>query len=74
MLLCGWGLERRQARHLIRLVRFGDGIGVRMYLTNVCDPLLLSLEDVAQVYARRWDIELAFRLRKRVSGHVALVE
>jgi hypothetical protein len=62
------GTGQKQARHLIRLVRFGDGIGVRMYLTNVCDPLLLSLEDVAQVYARRWDIELAFRLLKEYLG------
>ena len=62
------GTGQKQARHLIRLVRFGDGIGVRMYLTNVCDPLRLSLEDVAQVYARRWDIELAFRLLKEYLG------
>lgn len=39
-----------------------------MYLTNVCDPLLLSLSDIAQVYARRWDIELAFRLLKDYLG------
>jgi hypothetical protein len=37
------GTGQKQARHLVRLVRFGDGVGVRMYLTNVCDPLLLSL-------------------------------
>ena len=35
-----------------------------MYLTNVCNPQLLSLGEVAQLYARRWDIELAFRLLK----------
>jgi IS4 transposase len=74
MPLYGWGPGRRQARHLVRLVRLGDGIGIRMYLTNVCDPQLLSLGEVAQLYARRWDIEMAFRLRKRVSGNVALVE
>jgi hypothetical protein len=68
------GTGQKQARHLLRLVRFGDGIGVRMYLTNVCDPQVLSLAGVAQLYARSFDIELAFRLRKRVSGHVALVE
>ena len=68
------GTGQKQARHLVRLVRLGDGIGVRMYLTNVCDPQLLSLGEVAQLYARRWDIEMAFRLRKRVSGDVALVE
>ena len=37
------GTGQKQARHLVRLVRLGDGIGVRMYLTNVCDPQLLSL-------------------------------
>jgi hypothetical protein len=62
------GTGREQARHLVRLVRLGDGIGVRMYLTNVCDPHLLSLGEVAQLYARRWDIELAFRLLKDYLG------
>jgi hypothetical protein len=37
------GTGQKQARHLVRLVRLGDGIGVRMYLTNVCEPQLLSL-------------------------------
>jgi hypothetical protein len=37
------GTGQEQARHLVRLVRLGDGIGIRMYLTNVCDPQLLSL-------------------------------
>jgi hypothetical protein len=41
---------------------------VRVYLTNVCDPQLLSLWQVAQLYARRWDIELAFRLLKDYLG------
>lgn len=58
----------------MRLVRLGDGVGVRVYLTNVCDPQMLALGEIAQLYARRWDIEMAFRLRKRVSGNVALVE
>jgi hypothetical protein len=62
------GTGQKQARHLVRLVRLGDGIGVRMYLTNVCDPQLLSLGEVAQLYARRWDIELAFRLLKEYLG------
>jgi hypothetical protein len=62
------GAGHKQAGHLVRLVRLGDGIGVRMYLTNVCDPQLLSLGEVAQLYARRWDIELAFRLLKEYLG------
>jgi hypothetical protein len=48
--------------------RMSDGIGVRMYLTNICDPQLLSLGEVAHLYARRWDIELAFRLLKEYLG------
>ena len=62
------GTSQQQARHLVRLVRLSDGIGVRMYLTNVCDPHLLSLGEVAQLYACRWDIELAFRLLKDYLG------
>jgi IS4 transposase len=62
------GTGQKQARHLVRL---SDGIEVRMYLTNVCDPQLLSLAEVAQLYARSFDIEMAFRVRKRVSWPAA---
>jgi len=58
------GTGQKQARHLVRLVRLADEVGVRMYLTNVCDPQVLSLAEVAQVYASGFDIELAFRLLK----------
>jgi IS4 transposase len=58
------GTGQKQARHLLRLVRLGDGSGVRMDLTKVCDPQLLSLGEVAPLYARSFDIELAFRLLK----------
>lgn len=53
---------------LMRLVRFHDGKGLRTYLTNVCDPRQLSLREVAQLYARRWDIELAFLTLKEQLG------
>ncbi len=62
------GTGQKQARHLVRLVRLGDGVGVRVYLTNVCDPQMLSLGEIAQLYARRWDIEMAFRLLKEYLG------
>lgn len=62
------GTGQKQARHLVRFVRLGDGIGVRMYLTNVCEPLLLSRGEVARLYARRWDSEWAFRLIKEYLG------
>ena len=68
------GTGQKQARHLVRLVRLGDGVGVRMYLTNVCDQQVLSLGEVAQLYARRWDIELAFRLLKEYLGMSRLQE
>lgn len=49
-----------RAGRLVRLVRFYDGTQLRSYLTNVLDPRQLSLPDIARLYARRWDIELAF--------------
>jgi DDE family transposase len=49
-----------RASRAVRLVRFCDGSQLRMYLTNVLDPRQLSMVEIAQLYARRWDIELAF--------------
>ena len=62
------GTGQTQGRHLVRLVRLSDGVGIRMYLTNVRDPHLLSVAEVAHLYARRWDSELAFRLLKDYLG------
>jgi hypothetical protein len=53
-----------RAAHAVRLVGFcSHGIQYR-YLTNVLSPEQLSLHDIVQLYARRWDIELAFKLLK----------
>lgn len=57
-----------RAGYAVRLVRFGDGQGLRMSLTKVLDPLQLSMGDIARLYARRWDIELAFLTRKERLG------
>ena len=57
-----------RAGRAVRLVRFGDGQHLRMYLTNVRDPLLLPMSDIARLYARRWDIELAFLTIKELFG------
>lgn len=57
-----------RAGQAVRLVRFGDGQAVRLYLTNVRDPLLLPMADIARLYARRWDIELAFLTLKDLLG------
>ena len=57
-----------RAGRAVRLVRFGDGQYLRMYLTNVLDPLQLPMGDIARLYARRWDIELAFLTIKDLFG------
>jgi hypothetical protein len=57
-----------RAGHAVRLVRFHDGHGLRTYLTNVLDPRQLSMLEIAQLYARRWDIELAFLTLKEHLG------
>lgn len=57
-----------RATHLVRLVQFRQGSHLCRYLTNVTDPALLSMLDIARLYARRWDIELAFKLLKRQLG------
>lgn len=60
-----------QARHPVRLLRFWFKGRHYQYLSNVLDPQRLSLADIARLYARRWDIELAFRLLK---DHLGLNE
>jgi transposase len=57
-----------QAKHAVRLVRFQVGSTTFADITNVRDPLTLSLHEIARLYARRWDIELAFKLIKRERG------
>ena len=54
--------------HLVRLVQFRRGDDLVRYLTNVRDPQLLPLDEVVQLYARRWDIEMAFQLIKQHLG------
>lgn len=62
------GATRDQAAGAVRLVQFRLGKTLYRYLTNVHDPLTLPLADLARLYARRWDIELAFRLLKEHLG------
>ena len=57
-----------RAGQLVRLVCFRLGSQQYCYLTNVLDPAQLSLADIARLYARRWDIELAFRELKEHLG------
>jgi len=57
-----------RAGHAVRLVQFRVGSTQYRYITNVLDPQLLPILDIARLYARRWDIELAFKLVKRHLG------
>jgi Transposase DDE domain len=54
--------------HPVRLVEVRVGTTWRTYLTNVLDPATLSLPDVVDLYSRRWGIETAFLLVKRLLG------
>ncbi|HLZ07458.1 MAG TPA: IS4 family transposase [Chloroflexota bacterium] len=54
-----------QAKHAVRLVRFRSKGTLRAYITNVLDPHKLPLADIARLYARRWDFELAANLVKQ---------
>src|SRR5260221_11862293 len=53
-----------RARYPVRLGQFYQHGRLPRYFTNVLDPQQLSLADIARLYARRWDIELGFRLLK----------
>jgi hypothetical protein len=57
-----------KAKHAVRLVTYRKGNTIYRYITNVLDPHTFSLHDIATLYARRWDIEMAFRLIKRELG------
>jgi hypothetical protein len=57
-----------RAKHAVRLVRFRVGEQMHAYLTNVRDPARFPLAQVARLYGRRWDFELAIKLVKRELG------
>lgn len=57
-----------RAAHLVRLVRFRHGAQIRQYVTNVRSPETLPVAEIARLYARRWDIEMAFQLVKEHLG------
>jgi hypothetical protein len=57
-----------RAQHLVRLVQYRRGQTLHRYITNVRDPHTFPLAMITQTYARRWDIELAFRLVKQHLG------
>lgn len=53
---------------VVRLVQFRQGATLSRYVSNVLDPHLLPMADLPRLYARRWDIELAFKLLKQALG------
>lgn len=57
-----------RAAHAVRMVTFWQGTTEYSHITSVLDPHKLSMLDIAGVYARRWDIEMAFKLVKRYLG------
>ena len=54
-----------RSQHAVRLVTFREGKILRRYITNVHDPFTFSIRSMAEVYARRWDVEMAFKLVKQ---------
>lgn len=54
-----------RARHAVRLVTYRQGATLHRYITNVLQPKRFPLPDIATLYARRWDFELAVKLLKR---------
>lgn len=54
-----------RTREMARLVTFTVAGQLHRYITNACDPHRLSLHDIARVYARRWDVEMAMQLLKQ---------
>lgn len=55
-------------QHQVRLVSVLWGKSWYHYLTNVVDPTVLSAQQVCDLYRRRWRIEDAFNLTKRLLG------
>ena len=53
-------------RHPLRLVSVWWRGQWYRYLTNVCDPARLSARDICELYRRRWRLEDAFLVTKRV--------
>lgn len=62
------GAGKTHGKYVVRQVQFCQGGQLRQYFTNVCDPTVLPLPEIARLYARRWDIELAFLTLKRELG------
>lgn len=49
-------------------MQYRHGASLYRYITDITDPQLLPAADLVRLYARRWDIELAFKLVKQALG------
>jgi hypothetical protein len=57
-----------QCQHLLRLIEMRYGTKWYRYVTSVLDPSILPAVYVADLYRRRWRIEEAFAVLKRLLG------
>src|SRR5205823_12234262 len=62
------GAWNSKGKCAVRQVLLRQGGMRRQYFTTVCDPSVLPLAEIARLYARRWDIALAFLTLKRDLG------
>jgi hypothetical protein len=60
------GGDQAGARHPVRLIEVRFGTTWYRYLTSVLDPTVLPASVVADLYRRRWRIEEAFQIVKRL--------
>lgn len=57
-----------RAKYVVRRITVQVGGRERCYLTNVEDPVRLPVEQIVELYDRRWTIERLFALIKRELG------
>lgn len=60
------GGENGSCKHTLRLIEVRFGSTWYSYLTSVLDPAILPANVVADLYRRRWRIEEAFQIVKRL--------
>jgi hypothetical protein len=64
----GGDKSTERTAHPMRLIELKVGTVWWRFVTNVCDPRMLSAEGVWKIYAERWGIEVAFFVLKRALG------
>lgn len=62
------GAWNTHGKQVVRQIHVRQGGPLRQSFTNVCDPTVLPLREMARLYSRRWDIEWAFLTLKRDVG------